>query len=183
MAVVNKETVFISGVLNWVKVLDEPVPNYNKDGREWTFEIEPDEKGIELLKKHKIADRLKGKGFKIGERGQHAERNPFLQLKKSEFTRDGNKNTLIRVYDGDDNEWDRAVKIGNGSKGDVKLDIRDYGVGKKSGVYPAAIRVTDHIPYEDKKGPEFGPLNSEDKSKPKKDTFREDFGLDDEIPV
>lgn len=174
----QKATEFLSGKLYWAKVLGEPRPNYSGDAREWTFEFEPDEDGLEKIKKHKLTDRLKDK---------YEDRGKYLTLKKSEFNKDGNPNPPIRIYDSGDNEWDRQTLIGNGSTADVKLDIRDYGVGKKKGVYPVAIRVTDLVPYQSS---EFGGMDKgEDgvppaKGKaPKKDTFKEDFGLDDELPI
>jgi hypothetical protein len=187
LAAVNKVTAFISGKLSWAKVLGEPVPNFNKDGREWTFEIEPNEKGLQLLIKNGLTDRIKGAGYNIGTKGQHKDRNPFIILKKSELTKDGDKNAPIRIYDVDDVDWDPKLNdkgvptnlIGNLSEGDVKLDIRDYGVGKKKGIYPIAIRVTGHVPYESS---EFGAMESDVKA-PAVDTFRRDFDLDDEIPV
>lgn len=187
MAAVNKTTVFLSGKLSWVKVLGDPSLNFNKDAREWTFEFEPNEKGLQVLIKNGLTDRIKGQGYNIGTKAQHKERTPFIQLKKTEFNKDGNPNPPIRVYSAlgapqdpkQDEDWDRDTLIGNGSEADVKIDIRDYGVGKKKGMYPVAIRVTSHIPYE---ASEFGGMDREE-APVKKDTFREDFGLDDEIPV
>lgn len=204
MSAANKQTIFVTGKLSWAKVLGAPVVNYNKDGREWAFEVEPNEAGIQKLLKAGLADRIKGKGYNIGTKGQHKEREPFIQLKKGEFTKDGNPNTPIRIYDEDDNLWDAKLNeqgnptnlIGNGSEADVKLDVRDYGPGKKSGVYPAAIRVTDHVPYE---STEFGNMDEQEgeayagnapvkRAKAvKKDTVAEDFGtpeanLDDDVP-
>lgn len=177
MPAANKATVFISGKLYWAKVLGEPRPNYGGDAREWTFELEPDEKGLALLKQHKLTDRLKDK---------YEDRGKFLVLRKTEFNKDGNPNPPIRIYDGEDSEWERNKLIGNGSAADVKLDIRDYGVGKKKGVYPVAIRVTDLVAYQSS---EFGGMDKDDdeatpapKAKAKKDTFKQDFDLDDEVP-
>lgn len=182
----SKAVVFISGKLSWAKVLGDPVVNYNKDGREWTFEVEPNEAGLQVLIKHDLADRIKGKGYNVGTKGQHKDRAPFIQLKRTEFSKDGTANQPIRIYDADDETWDGTVLIGNGSSADVKLDIRDYGVGKKKGVYPVAVRVTEHIPYASS---EFGGMDGDDddvsapsKTK-KKDTLKEDFGLDDELPI
>ncbi len=190
MAVNSKAVVFISGLLHWAKVIGEPRMNYSQDGREWGFELEPNETGLEVLKKHGLTDRIKGKGFNIGTKGQFADRVPFIQLKKTEFNRDGSPNTPIRLYDADDNEWDNRL-IGNETKADVKLDIRDYGVGKKKGVYPVAIRVTDLVSYQSS---EFGGMDkgeeapAKDKStkmvkedKPSNDSFNKDFGLGDEL--
>jgi hypothetical protein len=195
LAAVNKVTGFISGKISWAKVLGDPVINYNKDGREWTFEVEPDEAGIQFILKQGLADRIKGKGYNIGTKGQHAERAPFLQFKKPELNRDGEKNHPLRIYDENDVAWDPVLNddgkptnlIGNESGVDVKLDIRDYGVGKKKGVYPVAIRVTDHVPYESVS--EFGGMEREAPApkakKAKKDTFKEDFGIEpdfDDVP-
>ena len=188
MAAVNKATVFITGKIYWAKVLGEPRLNYNKDGREWGFELELGEEGIAAFKKHKVVDRIKGKGYNIGQKGQFADREPFVQLKKTEFNRDGNPNPPIRVYDSEDEDWNQNTLIGNESVADVKLDIRDYGVGKKSGIYPVAIRVKELVPYQSS---EFGAMDGDDApatKSTKTEDFGKDFGLepdelDDEVPV
>lgn len=169
-----KSTVFITGKLFWAKVLGKPRPNYGGDANEWTFEIEPDKKGLEVLKNHKLTDRLKDK---------HEGRGKYLVLRKSELSKDGRENAPIRVYDKEQNEWDGNKLIGNGSVADVKLDIRDYGPGKKKGVYPVAIRITEPVAYQSS---EFGAMDGEDTSSVKTDDFAKDFGLaadplDDEI--
>ncbi len=198
MAVNGKATIFVSGKISWAKVLGDPVPNYNKDGREWTFELTLNEAGIQTILQQGLADRIKGKGYNIGTKGQHKDREPFLQFKKPELNREGKPNQPIRIYDEDQNAWDPMLNekgqptnlIGNDSGVDVKLDVRDYGPGKKKGVYPAAIRVTDHIPYEN--AGEFGAMDGNDapaaakpKKAVKKDTVAQDFGADDlndEVP-
>ncbi len=181
----NKATEFLSGKIYWPKVFDV-VPNYGGDAREWTFEFEPDEKGMKVLKKHKLTDRLKDK--------ENPDRK-VMRLKKPEFNRQGEPNKPIRIYDNQDNAWDpqRNEKgeatnlIGNGSEADVKLDIRDYGVGKKSGVYPMAIRVTGLVEFQ--RANDFGGFNEDRPVEAKKDTFKQDFGLpddnelDDEMPL
>lgn len=185
MPAVNKATVFLSGKVYWAKVIGAPRPNYGGDAREWTFEFEPDAEGLKVLKQHKLTDRLKDK---------YEDRGRFLVLRKSEFNKDGNPNPPIRLYDGEDQEWDKTKLIGNDSKADVKLDIRDYGPGKKKGVYPVALRITDLVAYQSS---EFGGMNKDEDDTPQKgtskkaakqSTFEEDFGLadddlDDEIPV
>lgn len=179
----NKKTEFLSGKIFWAKVIGAPRPNYGGDAREWTFEFEPDAEGIKVLKAHKLTDRLKDK---------YEDRGRFLVLRKTELNKDGNANPPIRLYDGEDQEWDKTKLIGNGSEVDVKLDIRDYGPGKKKGVYPVAIRVTELVPYQSS---EFGGMDKDTDSAPKKgtskskaSTFEEDFGLanddlDDDIPM
>jgi len=176
----SKSTVFMSGEVYWAKVLGNPRPNYNGDAREWSFEFEPDEHGIAKLKQHKLTDRLKDKYEDQG-------RGKFIVLRRTEFSKDGNPNTPIRIYDGEGNEWDKTKLLGNKTKVDVKLDIRDYGPGKKKGVYPVAIRVKELVPYQSS---EFGGMDREateevevtEKPPKRKDTFKQDFDLDDDVP-
>jgi hypothetical protein len=168
----NRTTVFLSGKVHWVKVFGPPRMNYQGDAKEWTFEFEPDAEGVKILKSHKLGDRFKTKDG----------RPPFLSLKQSELRKDGTPNQPIRVYNAANEPWEPSILIGNESEADVKLDIRDYGPGKKTGVYPVAIRVTTHIPYVSS---EFGGMDA--KAAPKKgakkaSTFEEDFDLDDDLP-
>jgi hypothetical protein len=172
----------MSGKLYWAKVLGKPVYNKFNDENEWSFEFEPDKDGVKVLKQHGLTDRLKDK---------EGPDRKVLQLRKKEFTKDGKPNEPIRIYDGNDEAWDVTKLIGNGSSADVKVDIRDYGVGKKKGIYPAAIRVRDHIAYQSS---EFGGMDGDKpttgKPSASKDTFKEDFGLnearadelDDDLP-
>ena len=187
----TKATVFVSGKISWAKILGEPVPNFNKDGREWTFEVELDEAGLQKIIQNGLTDRIKGRGYNIGTKAQHKEREPFIQLKRTEFTKDGNPNTPIRIYDSEGEAWDNDSKIGNGSTGDVKLDIRDYGVGKKKGMYPVALRINNLVEYEssefstmDNGQPDFdAPAKGKARAKAKApvvDNFQND--LDDEAP-
>ena len=181
----NKTILFLSGKLSWAKVLGDPVLYYTKDARQWTFEIEPNEKGLQALIKNGLTDRIKGQGYNTGTKNQHKDRPPFIQLKKSEFSKDGSPNNPIRIYDQEDQDWDKDKLIGNGSLADVKVDIRDYGVGKIKGIYPVAIRVTDHVPYESS---EFGGMDEDEnegasKKAAPKVNIQKDFELDDEIPL
>ena len=168
MPAVNKQTVFLSGKLYWAKVIGTPRPNYAGDAREWTFEFEPDEAGLKKLKELKLADRLKDK---------YEDRGKYITLKKSELSKDGNPNTPIRIYDKDNNDWEGAL-IGNGTSADVKLDVRDYGVGKKKGVYPVAIRVKELVEY---RSSEFGAMDNDDAPvAPKAEPL--DVDLNDDVP-
>lgn len=185
MASVSKATVFMQGKVYWAKVLGAPRPNFDGDAKEWTFEFEPNEAGLQEVLKHGLGDRLKGKGYAVGAKAQHKDREPFLVLKKSELNKEGQPNQPIRIYDKDNQEWNQTTLIGNESSADVKVDIRDYGKGKKKGIYPVAIRVTDLVTYVSS---EFGGMDGEEAPVPakrgapaKKDTFREDFGLDDPV--
>lgn len=173
----KRVTEYMRGRIFWAKIFGAPRPNFDGDAREWTFEFEPDENGVRTLKEHGLSDRLKDKRDKKG----YEDREPFLILKRKEFKYDGDPNEHIRVVDAQNQQWSDNRLIGNGSVVDVKVTIVDYGPRKKDGIYPTAIRVLDLVPYERQ---EFAPLDEDDeyvqKAQTQKDTFAEDFGLDED---
>jgi CBS domain-containing protein len=175
---VERSTVFASGKIYWAKIIGTPRPNYENTGREWAYEFVPDD--TSFLKEHGLLDRLKDK-----EDPKNPEKGDYLNLRKPEFTKDGKENEPIRIYDADNSPWDGRL-LGNGTGADVKLTIVDYGKGKKKGIYTAAIRVTDLVPYESN---EFGAFDAMEKGeteakpkakKPKKADVSDDF--DDDVP-
>ncbi len=135
----SNNTHYISGTGYWMKVLGDPVDNYQKDGKEWVFDLTPDAEGVKLLKKLKLDDRLKNK---------EDDRGTFFSFKQRSTRMDGSPNKPINVVDANGHPWDKNEKLGNGTKVDVKFNIRDYGAGKRMGVYPQAIRVMEHVEYE-----------------------------------
>ena len=175
----NKSTkVFVSGTLQWAKIVGDRAlaPNYDGDAREWSFDLIPDD--TTFLKEHKLLDRLK----------TDKDGNEYIRIKKPEFNKDGEKNEPFRIYDADDLPWGDDRLIGNGTRADVKLDIRDWGVGKKKSIYAAAIRVTEHVPYAssefagmDKKAAGDDKPVAKKASKPKT-VLAELDELDDDVP-
>jgi hypothetical protein len=165
MAAAPKAIEFMSGILYWAKILGAPRLNYNGDGTEWTVEFMPDANGIAVLKKHKLLDRLKVKD----------DRTNVLVLRKKGKNADGTDADPIRILDKEDAAWPANTLIGNGSKADVKVSIRDYGPGKKKGIYVEAIRITEHVPYVSS---EFAAMDQKKEPKAKKDVFSEDFELE-----
>lgn len=188
--------VYVQGKVFWCKLLpDQLTENYDRDGREWTVEFEPDD--TSFLKEHKLLDRLKdmderarkleregedGKAAKV-RKNMEGRKGVYLILKKAELTKDGEKNKPIRIVDEDNQPWDDR-RIGNGSQVDARLDIKDWGVGKKKSIYLSALRVTNLVPYED--DPFAGmdkAAGKPPKAKPRAKTILEELdGLDDEIP-
>lgn len=168
-------TVYVSGKLYWPKILGKPVMNYDQDGKEWTYQFVPDD--VSFLKEHRLLDRLKedAKGTIEGQ---------FLNLKKPELNSEGEKNDPIRVYDADNNEWDRSKSIGNGTTADVKLTIVDWGKTKKKSIWTAAIRVTDLVPYTSNEFAGMGAPSKPSKTKTsaKKSVVTDLDDLDDDIP-
>lgn len=137
---------YVIGTTHWTKVLGAPVPNYNRDGNEWTFDFTPDENGLKLFEALGIDNKLKNK---------KDERGTFIQFKQKEKRADGTANFPITVVDAHNRPWDPNVKIGNGSTVEVKFKVVDYGKGKPTGVYVQAIRVLDLKEYARQ---EFAPL-------------------------
>lgn len=144
----NATTVFVTGLIYWPKIVGKPVPNYDGDANEWSYDFVPDE--TDFLKENRLLDRLKEP--KPGKNADKGPQDDYLHLRKPEYTKDGDKNDPIRIYNSENEEWDDR-KIGNGSRVVVKLRIVDYGKGKKKGIYTTAIRVEELVPYV---GNEFG---------------------------
>lgn len=177
-----RTTVFATGKIYWAKIIGEPRPNYEGTAREWSYEFEPDD--ITFLKEHRLLDRLKDKYSDQG-------RGDFLTLRKPELNKDGEKNDPIAIYNENNEPWDDRL-IGNGSIVDVKLQIVDWGKGKKKSIYTRAIRVRELVPYTPN---EFGAMDAkksqeQTQEKPKSkaqgskpEAQRDSFdGFDDDIP-
>lgn len=175
---------YIRGKLFWPKVLGEPVDNYSKDGKEWVFDLALDADGIKQAKVLKV----------LNIKDKDDERGKFLTFKQKYrevgTNEDGSPRytKAPRVLDATGKEWDKDTKIGNGSVADVKFEIRNYGTGKYPGIYPRAIRVLDHVPYDG--GNDFPELSSDDEFFRKPTADEEGFGghtatddLDDDVPT
>lgn len=183
----DKVTVYCRGTLDWAKVIGEPrekTGEYADGSREWTFDFTPDNEDVFV--EHGITKKLRDP------KGADKRTKRFITFRQSEFNSKGEKNAPIIIKDKFGELWDGSL-IGNGTKADVKFQVRDYGKGKPKGVYIRAIRVLDLVPY---KVDEFAPLDSDDEffaeptaPLPSDETpdFEEDFGLvedalDDDIP-
>jgi hypothetical protein len=146
----NKEGFhYMRGEAWFAKVLGDPVWNYERNGKEWTLEMKPDEDGLALLEELEVADRIN--------KGPDKDRILFRQR---EFQANGKKNRPITVTDAEDHLWPQDVLIGNKSIIDFKFKYVDNGKGRKASLFPQGIRVLEHIPYVRQ---EFAPLNEEDK--------------------
>lgn len=197
--------VFVSGTLYWPKIVGKQalVMNYDGDGKEWTFEFEPDT--TDFLKEHRLLDRLKDPfayAGRLAERGEDEKataaraaaegRGDYLILRKPELTKDGVENDPFRIYNSDNEPWGDETLIGNGSRADAKLKIVDWGPGKKKSIYCMALRVTDHVPYESNEFagmgndgealPEKKPAKGRAKKADPKGNTQELDELDDDIP-
>jgi hypothetical protein len=139
------------GTIRWAKVLGDPVPNYNRDGFEWTFDLVPNAEALALFRELGIDNKMKEKD------GVH-----FMRFTQKQQQANGRANFPITVVDARNRPWDPKIvdgkvtnPIGNDSLVEVKFKKVAYGVGKPVGVYPQAIRVLEFKPYVRQ---EFAPL-------------------------
>jgi hypothetical protein len=144
---------YVTGKIQWAKVLGDPVPNFSKDGFEWTFDLVPNEEGLALFAELGIMDKMKKS--KTG--------GPdFIRFTQKKQQANGRENFPITVVDARNRPWDPKIvdgkvtnAIGNDSLVEVKFKVNNYGVGKPTGVYPQAIRILEHKEYVRQ---EFAPL-------------------------
>lgn len=143
----------IRGKAYWPK-LDKPVQNYNKQkkimkdgepdgwGDEWSVEIG------NLSKETKVA--LKKEGLLGLVKNKMDEREDFISFRLATEKRDGTPNEAPRILDEAEKVWDWNVrgKIGNESSVAVKFNVwKNPGNGKAS-AFLVALKVLDHVPYE-----------------------------------
>lgn len=110
----------IQGKARYAKVLGAPVWGYENAHKEWTIDVEVDEKTQERIKKEGLGDKIKTK-----------DGATFVTFKRKEFKADGTPNKPIRIVGPDGkSEWDQKTKIGNGSTVNVNFAINEYKPGK-----------------------------------------------------
>ncbi len=134
---VDKVTVYVPGVIYWAKIIGAPRLNYEGDGKEWGYDLMPDD--VTFLKDAKLLDRLK-----TDKKGVIPD--DYIHLKKPELNKDGEKNEPIRIYDSEGGAWDGAL-LGNGTRVVAKLNIMDWGKGKKKSIYTQALRIEELVSY------------------------------------
>lgn len=152
------KTIVLRGKLDWAKVLGNARkhtgnPKYDK-GPYWSVDLTPDAKTHTLMKQFGITKKLKEPS---GEKDERTE--TFLSLKVLENKADGGKNQPPKIVDAANKPWPENKLLGNGTIGDVKVRVVDYGSGSEMGVYLQAIRVLEHVAYEID---EFEPLDEDD---------------------
>jgi len=186
------------GKASFAKVLPDQLSlNYNKDGKEWKIDLEIDEATVKEAKKLKIGDKIRrGEPYeKDGvEKPAYLGGRPYLTFRQSELRRDGTPNDPIEIKDILGKPWDYSKEIGNESVIDLRFAVVDNGPGKKRGMYPRAIRVLEHVPFErktfddiDKDDPYYkAALKAQEDLKaaaPENTTFEQGFGLDGAISL
>lgn len=186
----------ISGTLYWAK-LDKPRDNYNKQhkimkdgqpdcwGREYSVVFANLSKADKLaLRDAGLLDRVKNKMDDLEDQ---------ITFRLDETKRDGDLNDPIVVTNGETmREWDWKEDglIGNRSKGVMKFNVWRGGQGKPR-IFPVALLVTEHVPYEAPDNTyedpndwsEYAPAKEKAPAKAKgKEKVVAEGELDDEIP-
>lgn len=149
---VKRQTLVIRGKASYAKILGEPRPNYNKDGKEWTIDLLLTDAGVKQIEDLGIKDRIKSKP-------EYNDGNPYFIFRQKELRADGTPNQIPVVVAADGSPWDQNTLIGNGSTVDVKFQFVDYGTGKFPGVYLQAVRILDLVEYNP---PAFGEMDKDD---------------------
>lgn len=168
------EIITIRGTTSFAKVMSYQLDkNFNKDGLEWSVDIQLDDPSGDEKRLKKL-----GIGDRIRQKDNYLDGAEFMTFRQPELKADGSKNDPIKIVDAKGNKWPDDVELGNGTKVDVRFVVKDYGAGKKKGVYIRGLRVLDHVPYERKAL--FDPLDENDEFYVAPDTGGDD--LDDEMP-
>lgn len=178
------EFIVIRGILNWAKLTGPARPHtglakYDK-GPFWSVDVTPDAKSRILMEKYGLTDKLREP------KGKDERTESFISLKVLENRTDGTKNGPPKIVNIRGEAWNDGL-IGNGTVGDVKVKVVDYGKGSDKGCYLQAIRVLEHVPYEVK---EFEDLDDDDDFFGRQDddvvaedsNSSEDAELDDDVP-
>lgn len=116
------KTFNLTGKAYWVKVIGDPVENFREDGNEWTIDVAPNQKGIDLLKRVGLEKNLRDKDDDRGE---------FITFRRNELKKNGEPNSPIEVVDAEGNPWDTTIgedgypvkPIGNESLVKIKFSV------------------------------------------------------------
>ena len=141
----------ITGKAYFAKILGRPVPNYNKDGKEWALGV---------IISEETADRLKQEGFKYKLK-ETPDGQIVVNFKHPEFQKDGTQNEPLRVLGPDGvTPWPHNSLVGNGSTLNVKFNaVEGKGKAGKPEMkwYVRAVQVFEHVPYIQNDGFEANP--------------------------
>ncbi len=154
------------GVTKWFKGLGEPRDNFNKDGKEWSFQISVGSPEKLLFRQAKVK-----KSIKFDE-----ELGDFVTVSLPSSDKKGNANKPFKVEDTDGNDWPEDKWIGNGStiKATCRLDTYSFTKdGQKiegAKLIPTRVVITNHVPHQSK--------NTTKADKPKR-TDNNDWNDDD----
>lgn len=134
---------------------------------------------IDLAISDEDAEMIRNESKKISPKGRQIsikkdERGNVFTIKKKAYKKDGTPNMKPKVVDRSKKPFDQL--IGNGSVVDVSFKLFEYTKPTKGvSTELQAIRVREHVPYNDGGVSEFEDLDDEE------DTGTEEF-TDDDVP-
>lgn len=112
----------IQGTAYWTKLFKE-VPNFNKDGFEWTFDLAVSDDVAKELKALGLGPKIK----------DNKEYSPYITFKRATVKKAGPKageaNKPVSVVGPDKAPWDTSIHIGNGSTLNVKFSVNEVTGG------------------------------------------------------
>lgn len=166
-------SLLVTGLSSYAKILGDPVDNYLKDNKEWTFDLQINQETVRELK-------AQGLGKIIKTKDGYLDDEPFLRFKQKYNLGNGRTAKPIKVVDRNGKEWDQEALIGNGSVLRVRFSVKDYGT--TVGVYPQAVQVVKHVAYNG--GADFPEIEDDEfgdaETPSSKSKATDDF--DDDIP-
>lgn len=133
----TKNVIIKNAKIKWAKV-HEPAQNYNKDGMEYSFDLEVNDKQIAALYKEGMSTMVKPK--------EDEEGTKYVTFRKPTMSASGKEMLPIRVIGR--NKEPFSELIGNGSIVNAVISIfPSTKSGKSACLRPEAIQVVDHVEY------------------------------------
>lgn len=139
----------------YCKIIGKPVPGYDEDQLEWTFDLVLDTKGVKEL--------LASGAGKQYVRQHKVTGEDYVRFTRKALKKDGTPGKPIQVVDAQGKPWGSDL-IGNGSVLNVAYTLNEVGKGKDLRLKPSvlAVQVWDHNKYEPKTGFQVKPIESEE---------------------
>jgi len=139
----------IESTIWWAKVL-KAVPNYNKDGEEFTVDVTVTPAIREQLREAGIEHKIQPA---VNSRGRaHVSEGEYINITIPTM---GGKTALRppQVKDRFGNDWPKDALIGNGSTAEIMFEVRS-GVLRNGDAWAKpslrAVKILDHVPVEPK---------------------------------
>lgn len=125
----------MTGTIFWEKLRGDPQPGYDEDKNEWSVDFTPNQKGLDLLKRIGLGEKLRSKDD---------DREDFITFRRPELKKDGTANGHVEVVDAEGNPFPEEKLIGNGTGAKVKFGVLDLPArGKfKAFIKPVLYKVT-----------------------------------------
>ena len=133
----------IQGKALYCKIIGAPVPGYDEDSLEWTFDLVLDKDQEKELLASGVSPRYIKDHKTTGER--------YVRFTRKAIKKDGTKGTPINVIDAQGHPWDDRL-IGNGSVLNVAYTNNTVGKGKEARNKPSvlSVQVWDWVKYQPK---------------------------------